>query len=941
MIKIIQNDSILNNKLEDNTIIFTSSKHLIKYKKAYIDKEVLVTTLKNYAITLLDKYSDKKLVSNESSIILMWKAYNNVKNSLIKYKNVNDINFSNNLINSYSFIKNNEVINNEKTKDLIIIFKEYERLLEKHGFVTEEGLFQFLKNNIDKIKEQNIIFEDVDKLLKSEINFINELKKDKNVIIYANTINNQSFIDDLNKISEVSYNECGNEDVNKLFEIGAKDLFKEVKIVSANDLFEEVRYIKNDIKSKINSGLKYNDILVVSNDIDRYDTYFKLLFDFPYTKSETVGTLTKNFIELFKNTMNGDFSCNSFINLLKLNIFKLNNKVVNELDNYVYAWNLEEKPFYEPFIFNPSGKKDFNSYDEEKLKKLNDERLSVINPIRYLLENVVKENKTTELLRYLYTYFDEEDIASNLFKKDPEGYKLLISNLELINDLYEESSINEVLDVLSIIQSAKTTTTKMVDEVNISNFNNYTQNKYKQVYFIGLTEKDIPSKFNFNTLINNNDLEDEVLFQIIKKHTDEEQNKISIIMLNKNIIITYHKLTDESSKVSSSKMIDKFYQRPVSYKYELNKEPENNLNNKIDEDIALKLYGNELVLSPSSLEMYSKCKYSYFLKYGLRLKEKEKLVFDNREVGTFVHFILEKCISNKVNKENVDEMVLKYTNEYFKINLSPSSNTLKYVIDCLKDSTVLLLKTILDELENTKFKPESTELKIKDMSLLLKLNKGTLKITGVVDRVDSYIDENNYYYRIIDYKTGVKKFRLDDVLNGLNMQMLIYLLAIKNANKEDRAVIPTGFLYYPALIHFKNMSIATSDEEILKAIKDTIKMNGIINKDNLDLYNEKNIGDYIDIKTRDKINEEKVLGTNDLELVFNKVMKVLEKEGNDILRGDISINPIIDSMNDSCKYCKFNSICKFNKDINKARRFKPITNKEVLRSLEGDKSEMD
>ena len=34
--------------------------------------------------------------------------------------------------------------------------------------------------------------------------------------------------------------------------------------------------ISNDIKSKINDGLKFKDILIISNDIKRYDNYFKI-----------------------------------------------------------------------------------------------------------------------------------------------------------------------------------------------------------------------------------------------------------------------------------------------------------------------------------------------------------------------------------------------------------------------------------------------------------------------------------------------------------------------------------------------------------------------------------------------------------------------------------------------------------------------------------------
>ena len=63
----------------------------------------------------------------------------------------------------------------------------------------------------------------------------------------------------------------------------------------------------------------------------------------------------------------------------------------------------------------------------------------------------------------------------------------------------------------------------------------------------------------------------------------------------------------------------------------------------------------------------------------------------------------------------------------------------------------------------------------------LELGEGEdkLVLTGVADRVDGWLHEGKLYLRVVDYKTGRKKFDLSDVLYGMNLQMLLYLLLHK------------------------------------------------------------------------------------------------------------------------------------------------------------------
>ena len=200
------------------------------------------------------------------------------------------------------------------------------------------------------------------------------------------------------------------------------------------------------------------------------------------------------------------------MSLLKLNIFNVDNKLIDLLDNYIFEWDLGNNLFYEEFIYNPNGKKDFTENDYKALKSLNDIRLNILNPIRCLLENIVKEKNVTELLKYIFMYIDEEQITTKVAEKDYEGYLKFVDLLELINDNFKELEITNLLDLIDVMYLVKEKNINNIDEVSVCDIKSYVNNNYKKVYFIGLTEKDIPSKYSYSTLINNLDIKYEDVF---------------------------------------------------------------------------------------------------------------------------------------------------------------------------------------------------------------------------------------------------------------------------------------------------------------------------------------------------------------------------------------------------------------------------------------------
>lgn len=936
------------NNLSDYEIIIPSNYDLY-YKELFVNENITFNTVRNFLINNYD--GSKKLINDTQKYILMKQAFNSVKKSLLVYKDVTSSRFITDLINTYDDFKSYTLIKNDKTNDLSKIYGEYEKIILSNNLINEKLLLdEVMKNNHFTSK---YLFLSVQLPSLDTIKLINKMKDEGCVLLDCDTINN-------------NYLKC------KLgFDKKDVSLDKETYFKALNDIYDEVSFVNNLISKNIYEGLSYDDILIVC-DKDTYIPYFDLLLNHPFNNSKKTGVLTSRFIKILCDILSGCFSSDNFINLLKLGLFNISDKKIDSLDNYVYSWNLEDKNFYEDFTYNPTGnKKNFSSFDIEKLDSLNKIKDDVISPIRTLLENVINESDKTQILRYFYMYLDCEGIMEKLFEKDSEGALKLVNVFNDMNNyLNSNASFSEVIEVLKNISFESDKTEVYQDTITISNLEDFVLEGKKIVYFLGATNEFLPKEFKPSHLISSYDIDKDNLNELVLDNKNKWDYLFSHLILFKNVYVTTPKLGNDLKLKEASVMLNKVIKKDIEiakiydrksmikdyaiklsnkkinkvcgdYFCKINEVNHHNLNLRIPSNTALKLYSKTLNVSPSSIETYAKCPFYHFILYGLKLKVKEKYLFDSREVGTFVHYLLENVIKNDIDnikEENTYEIIKKYSLSYLKDNGKIMDNKTKYLIEELSKSTSNVINMIVSEQEKSRFKPTFFELKIDDNStvtpLSVKLLNGTLNINGIVDRVDTYQDDENFYYRIIDYKTGEKKFRLDEVLMGLNLQMLIYLLAIKNSHSfTDKKIIPSALLYYPALLKESKSSRGLTLEEKEKSVYDRLKMNGIINSssDVLDLFGE-DLKCYTDSFVRDKLSFEKVFSMDDINNVFEYMINTIKTIGNNILDGKISVSPV----EDGCKYCKFSSICKFDKKIDKTRKIKSYKNTEVYQMLEGD-----
>lgn len=381
-----------------------------------------------------------------------------------------------------------------------------------------------------------------------------------------------------------------------------------------------------------------------------------------------------------------------------------------------------------------------------------------------------------------------------------------------------------------------------------------------------------------------------------------------------------------------------------------------------DTKLAKKLFNPEMTLSASQVENFHLCKFEYFCKYGLRIRERRQAKIDSLEYGTLMHYLLEEFFKKHKDDdfENISEGVIEsevssLLDLYIESHLGGSDDKSKrflYLYYRMKRTAVRIIVRLVEEFSQSKFRPSDFELNIgEDIPCYnLKVNDEiSVKIQGSVDRVDVMEENGKKYIRVVDYKTGTKKYSLSDVLYGINLQMLIYLSAIKSGGKShfDADITPAGVLYVPAVSPTANVTSKGLKSAIADSNKER-KMHGIILEDiNVIKGMEKEAkGEYIPVSLKGDVIVDRSGSLATLEefgALFSQVDKAISKMAQSLCDGDIEAVPAKGSY-DACAWCPYISVCSF-EDGDRCREVNKYKKEEVFEILrreeESDEESLD
>ena len=385
---------------------------------------------------------------------------------------------------------------------------------------------------------------------------------------------------------------------------------------------------------------------------------------------------------------------------------------------------------------------------------------------------------------------------------------------------------------------------------------------------------------------------------------------------------------------------------------------------KLSQEAVRTLYGNQIRMSASRMDQLKRCHFGYFMQYGLKAKERKPAGFDAPEIGTFIHYLLENVtrdVSQKggyaaVDKKELRRMVKFYVDEYAANcidHYQEKSARFRYLFSRLRSSAYAMIENIAEELANSDFKPMEFELGFggdgKLPAITIQEGDTALSVSGKVDRVDGWINNDKLYLRVVDYKTGKKSFDLTDLRYGLGIQMLLYLFTLSESGQEyfGKEIVPAGVLYLPARDVILRTERNISEEKLRATMQKELKRSGMVLSEPEVLrameHSALESPNFLPLQIKkDGGISGGVATAAQLGKLGKYVDRLLHQIAKELAQGNIDADPCSRGPQDSaCTYCEFASACYFEdgRDSDRTRYLKKTEGEEFWQHVDKETGE--
>ena len=334
-------------------------------------------------------------------------------------------------------------------------------------------------------------------------------------------------------------------------------------------------------------------------------------------------------------------------------------------------------------------------------------------------------------------------------------------------------------------------------------------------------------------------------------------------------------------------------------------------------------------ISPTSIEEYYRCPYKAFLSHGLRLYPLDEGKVDGLSYGNLMHEIFAKFIENISSVsdknscdllfENLSKQVLQ--NQRYKKFLKDDAN-LSAIERALEECKTFCYKNFLMS-QNSKFKTEKENIEVpfgikkegKKTYPAISLLDGKVKLSGVIDRVDTFED----YCRIIDYKTGSADASCEKLFAGLKLQLYLYANAV-----NDKKV--AGVYYQPISDEYKEEENKSKSLFVGK----TLNEESIILGQDLSLK-ENDQSEFLPVSRNQKGEMVGATSTENLQAMQKYALALSEKAVLQMQQGVIVSSPY----EKTCDTCPYIAMCQ--KEEFSPRKVRTIHEDAFYTALQGGK----
>ncbi|MBQ3999465.1 MAG: PD-(D/E)XK nuclease family protein [Oscillospiraceae bacterium] len=686
----------------------------------------------------------------------------------------------------------------------------------------------------------------------------------------------------------------------------------------------------------------------------------------------------------------------SLMRMLKTDLCDISVDEIALLEDYSFIHGIDGGEWFVPFSMSPSGFGLPEGKEEEKiLEDTERARIKVSEWIRPFLDREGKEGK--ELVRAAYEMMDRCGAVETVEKNDKAGRHNAELLFDIIQQLYdmaerEELSGTELPDTLRIL--ARSTRSADIPRVGDGVFVGVAGHSRpfnpKASFVMGLNdgvfprditegnlftleERDILSSYDLvlgGNFDQNTDLESFFLYGAVTSPSDklylsypggdllpcaelegfikvygiehEKEDPACGIVNIRTARGIYAEARSERDEILAASLLSsdagdacREYEKAVGRRDMVIE----------DDSVAQALAGDVTGITASRMQTYEECRFMFFLQYLAGIRPLRKAEMSPDVAGSFVHDVMENLMREfSGDLTGCDEIAIRnacrrLADEYIDRMVGEKGMTprMRVISDQIRDNCIRLARRLRAEQMQSEFRADGFELNIgTDIpGPVVVLDDGhRAEVFGKIDRVDTYTHDGETYVRIVDYKTGGKDFKLSDVWQGLNVQMLLYLFAVKNNGtaRYGENIVPAGVLYMPG-----DPSPASEEEDA----GNVYTMKGLVlnDPDVLQAMERDGSGLFIPASIDPRTGRWKtgnIASLEELGKIEKRIEQLVREMASGIRAGDIRAIPAEDtSGNRPCRYCYYRAVCGADR-IEEPRRIRNISRKEMFGEEESD-----
>jgi len=341
-----------------------------------------------------------------------------------------------------------------------------------------------------------------------------------------------------------------------------------------------------------------------------------------------------------------------------------------------------------------------------------------------------------------------------------------------------------------------------------------------------------------------------------------------------------------------------------------------------------RIYNGIIEIPATRLESFARCKFAYFLTHLLGARPRKEYQVLPSDLGNLFHDVIAQFslqywkgqVKSDFTKREIAQIVDRMVNELtLDHHLYQVTARSKHILNKVKNVSTASIWALCHQLQQGQFVPTLIEESIRlDQGEISPNDARRLILTGRVDRVDMLCTaDGQEYVKIIDYKSGSTKFSMDELRQGVQLQLMLYLTAL---TKNRKHALPGGVYYFPI-----GDPILDTDTELPDKIREasllkSFKMSGIAladeaNLNGLDTSLSAGIASSI-IPVR--LNRDGSFRKSDTPTVldlaaFKALGEVVESKvsqlAHSMVQGEIDANPYTTGLKTPCRFCEYHAIC--------------------------------